>query len=53
MVAKMTVDIGQVRADHGRNIFLDGRYRPGLPCHEVDGFGDLQYDPTYAPPADY
>ena len=41
MAMELRVNIEQVR-DDCRNRFLDGRYREGLPCHEVDGFGDLQ-----------
>ena len=49
MVRSLVVNIDQVR-DDCRNLFLDSRYRPGLPCHEVDGFGDFQHDPTYFAP---
>ena len=49
MAMSLLVNIGQVR-DDCRKVFLDGGYRPGLPCHEVDGFGDSQHDPTYVSP---
>ena len=49
MVMSLVVNIDQVR-DDCRNLLLDSSYRPGLPCHEVDDFGDFQYDPTYAAP---
>ena len=46
MATKLTINIDQVRDDCRRR-FLDGHYRTGLPCHEVDGFGDCQHDALY------
>ena len=46
MASELNINVDQVR-DDCRSRFLDGRYRTGLPCHEVDGFGHFQHDPTY------
>ena len=49
MATELTVNVERVR-DDCRKVFLDCRYRFGLPCHEVDGFGYFQHDPTYVTP---
>ena len=46
MATKLTINVEQVRDDCRRRVFVD-HYRAGLPCHEVDGFGHFQHDPTY------
>ena len=48
MAPRLTINIERVR-DH-RSLLFDGRHLFGLPCHEVDGFGDFRHDPTYVTP---